>query len=114
MVNMAAGMSTMGLIPFWPAHLVFHKGYALALDGVGQNGLGLAGLGGLVQRGEDRLQIIAVGQLNGVEPESSQFIGPHRQGQGRILYGKPGGLARQGAQRRAASAGTERTGGLKS
>ena len=68
MVNVAAGMSTMGLIPFCstfamralflvgrlavPAHLVLHKGHALALDGVGEDGLGLSGLCGLAQGGE--------------------------------------------------------------
>ena len=38
---------------------------------------------------------------------------PHRQGQGRLLHGEPGGLARQGTQRGAAPAGFEGIGGLR-
>ena len=39
--------------------------------------------------------------------------GPHRQGQGCLLHGEPGGLARQGPQRGAAPAGFEGIGGLR-
>ena len=38
--------------------------------------------------------------------------GPHGEGQGRIVYGESGGLARQGSQRGAAPAGPEGIGGL--
>ena len=41
------------------------------------------------------------------------ILRPHRQGQGRLLHGEPGGLARQGTQRGAAPAGFEGIGGLR-
>ena len=39
--------------------------------------------------------------------------GPHREGEGRFLYGGSGGLARRGSQRGAAPAGFEGIGGLR-
>ena len=57
-----------------PAHLVLHKGDALALDGVGQDTLGHTGNGGCTEGRLNGVQIVAVNLMN-IQAEGPQLGG---------------------------------------